>query len=201
MLRGPWLDVIVPRDHPGVLPQVQAELPVPRARQHLVLHSHLHLERGAIVLGGDVDGPLVDAGFRAGRDVQREPDWPDGSSGQVEPLERLEAVRHEVGLVRIGRPAADFAGTVRVVGQHVANQIDLKIALAEDAARGGDEIVRGQPNLAQRVRGPEQEQGIEPLTAPAGGVPQLCFLWQVRDVGPNVRLIGRRERHMQAGRL
>src|SRR2546422_5478970 len=46
MFSGPRLEVIVPRDHPGVLPQVQAELPVPRARQHLVLHSHLHLERG-----------------------------------------------------------------------------------------------------------------------------------------------------------
>ena len=189
VLGRPGSDVIVPGDDPGILPQVQPELPTTGWGQGLVLNGYLGLKRRATLFGADVDCPPVHTGRRTGGDVQRQPDRPGGAGGQIEPLERLQPVRHEVGRVRIGRPAAHLVGAVGIVRYDIANEIDVHIAARQHVPFVVDEIAYRDADLAQRIRRPDDQLGIQPFAFPSGRFPQLRLLWQIRDLASEVRLI------------
>src|SRR5437667_9673647 len=192
VLVGPGLDVVVPRQDPRVLPQVEPESPIPGAGQDLVLHAYSHLQCGATLLRADVDRSLVDAGLGTGRNVQGNPYWPDRAAWDIEPPEGFEPIRHEKDRVR--RVASPGSSTIRVIRQHVANEIHVEIGLAQHRAVGTGEVTGRNPYLFHRIPRPDQNLRIQPFTLPAGIVPQAGFFGQIWNLAPHVQLIGRTKR-------
>ncbi len=199
VLGRPGLEVVVPRHHPWVLPQVEPEAPVPSARQDLVLYAYSHLQRGATFLRADVDRPLIDAGRCPRRNVEGHPNRPDRTGGEIEPLEGLQPIGHEEDGVRCIAAAGRRA--IGVVRQDVAHEAHLQVALAQHHALGVDEVTWRNPNLVHRIGRPDYQLCVQALALPPRVLPQAGSHRQGRHLAPHVRLIGGTERHVQPALL
>src|SRR6185437_11983093 len=189
--------MIVPRDYPRVLPEVEPVFPFVRGRQLLVLDFYIEMQDCALSFAFYLEDAGIYTRDAAGRDVKRQPYGPDRATRYIELFKWFEPVRQEKCLLIGSDIAVGIRGIIRIVRDHIPNHIQMNIPFIHNLAVGTDKIMDNEPHLFESIRRPDEDKRIHPIGFPAGSL-ESSRLRDVGDFRSEIKPIARRKRNPEA---